>query len=583
MSDAGAMNARRLAGALVLGMLIVTVSSTTSDTRADFDEAAPPQASERPRPPLTPRWVFEPWAWEDEDHNAEAVNDLVDGYQSNGIPIGAVIIDSPWATNYNTFDFNARYPNPAGFVSRLKQRGVRTVLWATGVLNVSSIDGPVRGKVATFDEALALGYFVNAGQPFTWYKGVGSAIDFFNPAAVSWWEQQLDRAMSTGVAGWKVDYAERDLPSTVQTAAGAKTIQKYGNAYYRAFYRHAKSRDPEAVTLARPYDKGEFFAPVDANPVGWVGDQTPSWGANGIDEAVDNMLVSAEHGYAVVGSDIGGYNYGSRDSELFVRWAQLGALSPLMENGGRGEHRPWKFGPEVLDIYRRYAILHHELVPYLYSLAIEAHTGGQPILRRTDRINKQYMLGPDLLVAPNTAAGGERPVDLPEGERWYDYWDDDVAIDGPARLQVSVPLDRVPLYIRAGAILPLHVEDNVLGHGGSASRNALTLLIYPTTETSTIYRPAPGSQIGIQVRQDQQATSIQIGAGEKALVLRVKEAATPRSVASEQGGALATLEELPDWATFNRPGSGWYYDAEHRYLWIRSEGDGSPVSLSYER
>ncbi|HEX3246820.1 MAG TPA: TIM-barrel domain-containing protein, partial [Chloroflexota bacterium] len=93
------------------------------------------------RPPLTPRWVFEPWAWEDNSNTAAAVDDLVDGYLSNGIPLGAVMIDSPWATNYNTFEFGPDYPNPGMFISRLKERGIRVVLWATPVVNLSSLDG----------------------------------------------------------------------------------------------------------------------------------------------------------------------------------------------------------------------------------------------------------------------------------------------------------------------------------------------------------------------------------------------------------------------------------------------------------
>ncbi len=163
-----------------------------------------------------------------------------------GIPLGAVVIDSPWATNYNSFEFGPNYPRPAELMSELKQRGIRVILWATGMINVSSTDGANLGKADNYDEAYAAGYFVNRGQTYNWLKGVGSGIDFFNPAAVAWWEKQLDKIMSLGVSGWKVDYAERQLPSDVETAAGTKTQAEYGDAYYRAFYRYTISRDPEA-------------------------------------------------------------------------------------------------------------------------------------------------------------------------------------------------------------------------------------------------------------------------------------------------------------------------------------------------
>ncbi len=199
-----------------------------------------------------------------------------------------------------------------------------------------------------------------------------------------------------------------------------------------------------------------------------------------------------------------------------------------MENGGRGEHRPWRYGPEVLNIYRRFAILHYELVPYLYSLGIEAHRTGTPILRQTNRNNRQYQLGPDLLVVPMTGVGGQRVVELPEGERWYDFWDDDEILEGGARFQVSMPLDRAPLYIRSGAILPLQVEDDTWGHGGAASADALTLLIYPAAHSRIAYYPDPSHKIDIEVKRQMFSGSVQIGAGQDSFVLRIKSRPPPR-------------------------------------------------------
>jgi alpha-glucosidase (family GH31 glycosyl hydrolase) len=165
-----------------------------------------------PLPPLTPRWAFEPWVWEDEVNTDQAVRDLVDGYLSRGIPVGAVIIDSPWETNYNTFEFGPNYPDPAGLISHLKGRGLRVLLWTTGFINVSSVDGPERDKAALYDEAYAAGYFLDRGRVRGWEKGRGSAIDFFNPEAVAWWYAKMDRVWQLGIDGWKVDSPEDNLP-----------------------------------------------------------------------------------------------------------------------------------------------------------------------------------------------------------------------------------------------------------------------------------------------------------------------------------------------------------------------------------
>lgn len=107
------------------------------------------------RPPLTPLWAYEPWVWEDEENTAAAILTLVDEYRKRDIPVGAAIIDSPWQTNYNTFEFDSRYPDPAGLVRELHARDVRAILWATGFLNVSSNDGEGRGKAPGYDEARA--------------------------------------------------------------------------------------------------------------------------------------------------------------------------------------------------------------------------------------------------------------------------------------------------------------------------------------------------------------------------------------------------------------------------------------------
>ena len=190
-------------------------------------------------------------------------------------------------------------------------------------------------------------------------------------------------------------------------------------------------------------------------------------------------------GQPLVGPDIGGF-LGRPGTELMARWLELGALYPFCRNHTSRWSLPqeiWSFGPEVEAIGRRYLELRYSLLPYLYTLAWEASRSGAPILRplvyefptdpacRTAPVAEtQLMLGPDLLAAPILEAGARsRQVYLPPGEYWEDWWTGE-RFPGGRRLETPAPLDRLPLYVRSGAALPL-----VDPSGNSAETAALPL------------------------------------------------------------------------------------------------------------
>lgn len=418
------------------------------------------ETGEAPTPEAPwPDWAFQHWVWEDEGTSESALA-LVDGYLERDIPVGAVIIDSPWETGYNTFEWDPDlYPDPQGLVDAFHARGVRVFVWIVPAINTDVED--------LWQHAADRGWFMqddaDSGPAVVdWWKGEGSLLDYFNPDAVAWWHELMAPVLGLGIDGWKcdgLDYAA--LLAPYSPAAGRRVERiEYSYAYYRDFFDHTREvLGDDRIITARPVDNygagigGEVvaFAPVDMNWAGWVGDQDPDFG--GLRNALDNMYWSADLGYVAFGSDIGGYrDDGSdlgRDRETFVRWAQLGAFNPVMENGGGGEHRPWMFDDEVLRIYRAFVELHHALLPYLHEEGARAFAEGRSLVTFVDRETYAFHLGPDIYVQPVLEPGTSVSLAVPEGTwRWLFG---DLSITGPDDLTLETPLDAFPAFVREGS------------------------------------------------------------------------------------------------------------------------------------
>ncbi len=521
------------------------------------------------RPPLTPRWVFMPWMWEDDENTAEAVWDLVRGCERNDIPLGAVIIDSPWEPAYNNFRFDTtRYPNPRQFIAQLHAHGVHAIMWITSMINVSSKDAGA--DTALWRYCKEHGYFLQDGVLKDWWKGRGSFFDFTNPEAVGFWKTLMDTAFAYGIDGWKTDGTD-SFSGLLQAYIGPIDQNTYARYYYCTFakYTQEKLGIDRGMIVARPRIHGRNRCPVDCLISGWVGDQRKDWSEGGFLEALSDIFDSARHGYAVIGSDIGGYSHRQAiDKHLYVRWAQFGALCPVMETGGLGDHRPWSFDTETLEIYRYYAKLHTELIPYLYSEMIRAHKFGGGIIRPVDG-QWEYTLGPDLLVAVIYRDVQWREVRLPEG-LWVDYWNEDAVYPGEMRAGADAPLSRLPLYFRAGSAIPLEVADSSTGHGNTSSAGYTTILIFPSHErtTRTFYTGVDDSfTVDFQLRTP---TSV---AGEVDLTLRgdaghtLLRVWTPTRcvrVGSSIRGELALFDGRE---AFDAAQKGAYWDGRH--VWVK--------------
>ncbi|MEU8121434.1 alpha-xylosidase [Spirillospora sp. NPDC049024] len=440
------------------------------------------------RPARLPDWSFGLWLSTSftTSYDEETVTSFIEGMASRDLPLSVFHFDCFWMREFQWCDFEwdpRVFPDPEGMLRRLRDRGLRVCVW---------INPYIGQRSPLFEEGRSRGYLLTRpdGDVWQWDKwqpGL-AVVDFTNPEAREWYAGKLEALLDMGVDCFKTDFGER-IPTDVVYHDGSDPERAHN--YYTYLYNQTvfdllrkKRGEGEAVVFARSATTGgQRF------PVHWGGDAESTFEAMG--ESLRGGLSLGMSGFGYWSHDIGGFE-GTPDPALFKRWIAFGLLSSHSRLHGSHSYRvPWLFDEESVDVLRHFTRLKMRLMPYLAGAARQAYGEGLPMMRAMvvdfpddpacTHLERQYMLGDDLLVAPVFSSGGEVAYYVPEGV-WTHYLTGE-RVEGGRWVRERHGFGSVPLLVRPGAVLP---EGAVEDRPDYDHADGVTLRVYEPAEGATV-------------------------------------------------------------------------------------------------
>jgi len=477
------------------------------------------------RMPLPPRWSLGyqqcRWSYSPESR----VRSLASTFRKKKIPCDVIYLDIDYMEGYRIFTWNKKnFPDPKRMIKDLAGQGFKIAVIVDPGIKVDS-------SYAVFTSGRDKDVFLKYpdGAPFigTVWPGNCAFPDFSSPSARKWWGENFSGLVDAGVKGFWNDMNEpsvfdgpnKTVPLHVLHADdGLNTLHTknhntYGMQMTKATYDGVRNFLPNErlfLLTRASYAGGQRYSAA------WTGDNASRW--DNLEMAVSMSLSVGLSGQPFIGSDIGGF-IGVPSAELFTRWLQLGVFTPLMRGHSvinSPDKEPWSFGPRHEKINREVIELRYKLLPYIYNSMVQASQSGIPAMRPMlleypdDAAfvgeDTQFLFGDDLLIAPVLWPGDTtREVQLPKGN-WYDFWTE-TKFEGGKRIVVPAPIDRIPVFVRAGAIVP---TQQLVQYSDQSPINPLSLTVYPAQVSSAVYYEDDGKTLdfekGVYFQRDHKQT-----------------------------------------------------------------------------
>ena len=436
--------------------------------------------------PMLPKWAYGLIQCKQRYTTQAEMLEVAKGYRDRHLPIDMLVLDWFYYTGMGQMDFiKELWPDPAEMNRQLHAMNIETMI---------SVWPRFKPGTRYYDTVKQNGWFLHHadgtpedGLP---YDGQGSDIDSTNPDAAKWyWGVVRDDIASKGFDSFWADETEPDLPPNggyFKIGPGTQYFNVYPLFHTAAFYNGIRKDLPNQRALILSRDA--YLGAQHNGAIFWSSDIFPTWDA--LRRQIPTGLDVTASGIAYWGNDIGGWQglpkihkpahtplidpsdardvVGGYDDypELYVRWYEYGVFQPnFRTHGTRPHNEVWSYGKQAEPILEKYLRLRYELMPYVYSLGYFTHQTGAPFMRalfmdfpndsKAGEIGDEYMFGPAFLVAPITTQGQTvKSVYLPAGTAWYNYWTNE-RFEGGQTIQVSAPIDTIPLFVRSGAIVPL--------------------------------------------------------------------------------------------------------------------------------